>query len=231
MDETRILLNFSYRNKPRLLVDAGAHVGGFALPFVNHGWHAKLIEPEPENFRALQEKFGNNPRVSLHKVAVGSEKGEKPFYVSSEHWAIHSLQPWHETHKSFGMVHVTLLAYLVYVPVSLLRLNIEGGELDALKGYDMVKFGPELAMIEFYDSRTSEYFGYTHHDLVKYMAQYGYIAYVSEWAEVEEYSRRGVKTIPHRHIGIGRYPLDHAPVWGNLIFVKAEREKELPKLL
>jgi FkbM family methyltransferase len=223
MDEPALMLGYPYKNKPRLLVDVGAHVGGFAGTFISHGWNAICIEPEEENWRALVEKYGTSNRVRLHKTAVGKEKGRFPFYVSTDHWAIHSLQPWHETHKLAGVVDVTLLAYIVHEPVSLLRLNLEGGELDAMKGYDFNKFAPEVAMVEFYDSRTEKYFGYNHHDLVEYLKPYGYTVWISEWAEVQEYSRKDIKTIPHKHLGIGRYPLKHAPVWGNLMFVRNER--------
>jgi FkbM family methyltransferase len=231
MVELDIALKFPYQNKPRLIVDAGAHVGGFAAPFINAGWRAICIEPETENWIALRDKFGSNPRVKLHKVAVGKEKGTFPFYVSPDHWGIHSMQPWHETHKPAGVIDVTLLAYIVHEPVSLLRLNIEGSELPALQGYDLKKFPPELALVEFYDSRTEKHFGYNHHDLVSYMKPYGYVAYISEWAEVQEYSRKDRKTILHKHLGIRKYPLDHAPAWGNLIFIKADRAKELERLI
>ena len=223
MLEISLALNYPYQHKPRLLVDVGAHVGGFASHFVSAGWKAICIEPEQNNWNELAAKYGTSPRVQLHKVAVGEKRDKVPFYTSSEHWGIHSMQPWHETHKQSGLVDVTLLAYIVHEPVSLLRLNIEGSELPALKGYNMKLWAPEMALVEFYDSRTTKHFGYDHHDIVSYMQHFGYIAWVSEWAEVEEYSRKGEKTIPHKHIGIGKYPLDHAPAWGNLIFVKDER--------
>lgn len=225
MLEIDLALHYPYRNKPRLLVDVGAHVGGFAQHFISAGWRAICIEPEEHNWKALREKYGTSPRVQLHKVAVSSVKGRFPFFVSAEHWGIHSMQPWHETHKGAGVVDTTLLAYIVHEPVSLLRLNIEGSELPALKGYDLHKFAPEMALVEFYDSRTEKFFNYNHHDIANYMKPYGYTVWISEWAEVEEYSRQGVKTVPHRHLGIGKYPLDHAPAWGNLIFVKDEKWK------
>jgi len=230
MNETDLLLHFPYRLAPPLLVDVGAHVGGVARHFIARGWRAICIEPETANFNELRNEFGANPRVKLHKVAVGDKSEQRQFYTSPEHWGIHSLEPWHATHRQTETVKLTLLAYLVYVPVALLKIDIEGNELPALKGYDLKKFPPELAMVEFCDERTTQHFGYDHHDIVKYMAGYGYTAYVSEWEAVKEYSRRG-KTAIHKHKGIKKYPLDHAPAWGNLLFVKQDRASELEALL
>lgn len=230
MGEINILMRFPYSHPEKRLVDVGAHVGGFARYFVEMGWQAICIEPETQNFNELRQRFGEHPRVKLHKTAVGSEKGEFPFYTSAEHWGIHSLQPWHPTHKPAGFVKVTLLAYLVYEPVSLLKVDVEGAELPALQGYDFKKFAPELAFVEFCDERTDKHFVYSHHDIVEYMAGYGYSAYVSEWAAVKEYGRKG-QLSERKHIGYFPYPLDHDPAWGNLIFVPRARARELEALL
>jgi hypothetical protein len=74
-------------------------------------------------------------------------------------------------------------------------------------------------MIEFMDERSLKNFGYTHHDVAKYMEYLGYVTFVSEWAPFAEYGRKGMPGTPHTWLGCHRYPLNHAPAWGNLFFV------------
>jgi len=58
---------------------------------------------------------------------------------------------------------------------------------------------------------------------------------VSEWAPIKQYGIEGVKSEPHTWIQIKKYPLNHEPSWGNLIFVNknkhADFKKELNKYL
>ncbi len=113
----------------------------------------------------------------------------------------------------------------------MLKIDVEGADLPALKSFDFERWRPELVMCEYMDERTLEPWGYDHHDLVRYMARYGYAAFISEWAEIVEYSRRDVRTVPHRFLRCVRYPLDHSPAWGNLIFVPEGRVDDFARTL
>jgi len=107
--------------------------------------------------------------------------------------------------------------------VTVLKIDIEGADFLAVKSFDFDSFQPEVVMCEFMDERSQPNFGYTHHDMAAYMANLGYATFVSEWAPIVEYGRKGVATAPHRFLQCVTYPLDHDPAWGNLIFVPKDR--------
>ncbi len=213
MTEIDLILNYPF--KGNVLVDVGAHVGSFARPFVLRGWQAVCLEPEKENYTQL---VNNLPGVTYLQLAAGAERASLPFYVSSEHFGIHSLAAWHNTHVFAYDVQVVPLKEIVPDNVTLLKVDVESAELPVLKGFDFEAQQPEMIFLEFEDKRTREHFGYDHHDLVNYLKPYGYKVQVSEWTDGEfgTKAKRGTR----RHIGIFDYPLDHEPVWGNLIFTK-----------
>jgi septal ring factor EnvC (AmiA/AmiB activator) len=63
------------------------------------------------------------------------------------------------------------------------------------------------------------------------MEALGFLTYVSEWAPVEEPSRRGSGGGPFTHLQIVRAPLRHQPAWGNLIFVSPADESLFEQVL
>ena len=222
---------YRYRNPEPVLVDVGAHRGSFSRRFAQKGWRILAFEPEHKNFDELRGNLNGFPNVDCFRKAVSEISGEMvPFYVSDVHPGIHSLKAFHETHElGYEVETVSLndiLQDLKLYSVTLLKIDIEGADFLALKGFDVKTYSPEMIMVEFMDERSVAHYDYDHHDVVAYMKEQGYIAFVSEWAPIEEYGRGGV--IPTNHVWLQcvPYPLDHEPAWGNLLFVPVrDRQK------
>jgi len=234
--ECELLLRLEYSKREKnTLVDVGAHGGGFALPFAKRGWRVIAFEPEPANYQELSDRFENFSNVTCIEKAVSdnSEQGV-PFYVSSEHWGIHSLKPFHPTHQSRLTVDtVRLDAILTEMQVdwvTVLKIDIEGADFLALQSFNFKRMQPEVVMCEFMDERSLKNFGYAHHDMVAYMDSLGYATFVSEWAPIVEYGRRGMP-VSHSFLQCVPYPLDHEPAWGNLFFVPRGRTAEFRGVL
>ena len=235
-NELGLLASFPFRSTQPLLVDVGAHQGGVSKKFAAKGWRVIAFEPEPKNRAAFERHLAGFDDVVCLPNAVSDVTGERePFYVSREHYGIHSLKPFHETHQlAFEVETVCLNDVLTDMNVSsvtLLKVDIEGADFLALKGFDFARYQPELVMIEFMDERTSKHFGYTHHDVVAYMDERGYTTFVSEWAPIKEYGREGKSTPPHTWLQCVPYPLDHEPAWGNLIFVPQATSAQFERTL
>lgn len=229
--EEGLLETYKFRSSQPILIDVGAHHGGVSRTFASKGWRVIAFEPEQKNRAAFEHNLADFDRVSCIPKAVSDVTGDTvPFYVSDEHYGIHSLKPWHETHALAYEVETVRLEDVLasqQVPsVTLLKVDIEGADFLALKGFDFEKYHPELVMIEFMDERSLRNFGYTHHDVISYMKERGYATFVSEWEPIKEYGREDVASNPHVWIQCVPYPLDHQPAWGNLIFVPdSDRDK------
>ncbi len=230
--ERDLILRLKYlEGKEHILVDVGAHVGSFAKPFAAKGWSIVAFEPEPTNYKELCVNLQEFCNVMCFEKAVADRSGENiPFYVSSEHWGIHSLKPFHSTHQTRIMVEaVRLDKWLAEVGVNeitVLKIDVEGADFLVIKSFDFNKFHPEVVICEFMDKRTKKNFGYTYHDVVAYMDCFKYKAFVSEWEPIVEYSRRNVVTASPKFMKCLPYPLDHSPAWGNLIFIPEAQTKQ-----
>jgi FkbM family methyltransferase len=229
--EEGLLAKYRFKSTQPVLIDVGAHHGGFSRIFAEKGWRVIAFEPEQKNQAVFEQNLAGFKNVTCIPKAVSDNTQDKvPFYVSEEHYGIHALKPFHGTHKLAYTVETLRLDEVLkdlQVPeVTLLKVDTEGADFLAIKGFDFKEYRPELIMVEFMDDRSSPNFGYTHHDMVNYLKEQGYTAFVSEWAPIQEYAREGIATEPHIWLRCVPYPLDHEPAWGNLIFVPdSDREK------
>jgi len=231
--EAKLINSYGFKEKSKpILLDVGANIGSFTHNFARQGWQVIAFEPVPDLIEKFEER--NEPyheRVTLIKRAVSDVSGQiVPFYTSTKHPGIHTLKPFHDTHEAKLEVETIRLDEVVethHLPhVTLLKVDIEGADFLALKGFDFEKFRPELVMIEFMDDRSLKNFDYTHHDVALYMDRRGYSTFVAEWEEIKEYYEPG-KSVSHSFIQFAPYPLDHEPSWGNLIFVPKGDEQKI----
>jgi FkbM family methyltransferase len=236
-EELDLLVGFPYQdNTPPILVDVGAHTGYVSGKFAEKGWRIIAFEPEPENRSALQKHLKAYHDTTIIPKAVSNQANQSvTFYVSSEHWGIHSLKPFHKTHQPKLTVETvrldTTLEKLGINDVTLLKVDTEGADFLVLQSFDFTKIQPEIVMCEFADDRSVPNFGCSHHDIARYMQDYGYHVFLSEWAPIIEYGRKGKKSAPHYFLQCTRYPVNHSPAWGNLIFVRDDRLKDFEKTL
>jgi len=131
-------------------VDAGAGVGSVTQRIVtlceksNTSYQITMIEPLPENCVIIRQKF-NSDNITLHQVAISDKKGEAHFVVpvrfekQTKVWAKGTsangfVSEKLSTNNESIIVDTIALKNLDMNPVSLLKLDLQGGELKALKG-------------------------------------------------------------------------------------------------
>ncbi|MBW3558319.1 MAG: FkbM family methyltransferase [Proteobacteria bacterium] len=158
IDPLRPLLS---RHSGLVALDVGANKGFWTKALLNSFpggvEHVHMFDPSPENFRELVEREDSLlfspedfPLISAHELAAGAEAGQATLHTNEDGSPIGSLYP----HNSGAAVGFGEIAFDQHYPVrvetldlfmakqglehvDILKLDIEGHELSALKGADV----------------------------------------------------------------------------------------------
>ena len=127
------------------IVDGGAH-GGHTVARLRErfpGARIHAFEPIPERARAVRERFAEDPHLVVHQAALAAEEGELTLGVRHNDATSSRLAPsalkrrYHDRGLELER-ELTVLALrldrAVPKPIDILKLDLQGGELDALCG-------------------------------------------------------------------------------------------------
>ncbi|MEM9705427.1 MAG: FkbM family methyltransferase [Pseudomonadota bacterium] len=200
------------RRRRAVMVDVGAHEGATCLPFAKAAWQILAFEPDPDNRAILERQLSAFPNASISPYAVGATiEKEAPFYRSDQSSGISGLTAFDSSHRRAGTAAVTTLERALYEAqistIDFLKIDVEGGELDVLDGFDLVSVKPTAVVAEFDAAK-----GVTAAALAERLSEAGYSVLISEWRPIVSYGanhqwRRLTKTIDG---------VDPA-AWGNII--------------
>jgi FkbM family methyltransferase len=137
-----------FLNVSQVIVDAGANLGTFTVPFSKTvGTYGKVIsfEPQPVIHGCLKETIALNKleNVDLHRKCLGSEPGEieiyEPDYTKPGNFSGLPFREitYNEVHFTQNLIRtpvVTLDSILNGSRMDFLKIDVEGMEIDVLKG-------------------------------------------------------------------------------------------------
>ena len=121
---------------PHVILDFGSHVGTSILQFRHMYPSARIIgfEPDPDTFRRLQHNTAQLDNVEVHPIALAGSNGKVTLYSAQQSW-VSSLRP-EEPGQTAVTVDArtvdTLLDELSLTRVDLIKIDIEGAELEVL---------------------------------------------------------------------------------------------------
>jgi len=138
---------FSY-GEDEILIDCGAYTGDTIECFIKFVPNYKGIisfEAIPATFDILKKKYGSNPKIQLINKAVWDEAGKLTFLINDASSKVASSQG-RENEVSVDMISIDSLN--LQEKVTLLKMDIEGAELNALKGASQIilRDKPKLAI-------------------------------------------------------------------------------------
>jgi len=218
VDEAEIIAGLApnvSRQGEVVLVDVGAHHGSVTSMFLEKGWSVIAYEPDPSNRAYLEKQLSAADRLQLSPCAVSDQATEAvTLFASPTSSGISTLSPFHESHTPTTTVKVVTLAEDLHARsverVDFLKIDIEGYDFFALKGFDW-SYTPRFVLYEFEDRKTVR-LGYSLGDSAAFMAGLGYHLVYSVWEPIIEYGKT------HRWRGLfSTPPGDIDSCWGNVL--------------
>lgn len=177
------------KNEKPVIFDIGANRGNITAKYLEYFPKATLFafEPFPGSFQQLKNRFSSNEKVHCYEKAVASVKGFKDFFVNKNVDTNSLLRPQKTGLSSDKQVNnVTTIKVEAIVldqfcisegiaRIDILKMDIQGGELDALKGLEKMLsksaidlIYSEVYFIEQYEEQP------LFHDISKLLCKYGY---------------------------------------------------------
>jgi FkbM family methyltransferase len=205
---------------PGFMFDVGVHYGESAKPYTQMGWQVIGFEPDPANRAKIPPLRG----LKLYENAVADQAGlSVPFYASEVSTGVSSLSSFLASHRPVATVTTVTLAQIVeqdqVKQVDFLKIDIEGHDLFALRGFPFAQLQPEVILCEFEDHKTVPN-GYTYQQLGDFLVAQGYQVYLSEWHPIVQYGTQ------HQWRRLVPYParLADARGWGNFVAVRPREQ-------
>jgi len=129
---------------PLTVLDVGANAGAWTREALRQlpAAHVHSFEPASAARAHLSSEFGSNARVSIHPIALGATDSEATLYADAPGSGLASLSQRRLDHRALSLTHEervtvrTLPSWLTYTgvdKVDVLKLDVEGHELDVLR--------------------------------------------------------------------------------------------------
>jgi FkbM family methyltransferase len=157
--EYAVPLNYLRENP--VILDFGAHVGTFSL-YAKTQWSPIAIhcyEPFPESFDLLKENVSAFPEIHVHRTAVGKSDGTAYLLLNPLNATANTLHPEmiDEPDKQ-GRVRISVCSAgnewdrLKLTEVDVLKIDVEGSEIDVLKSLGERLDRCRVVMVEYHAS-------------------------------------------------------------------------------
>lgn len=120
--------------------------------FVKAGWTGIMIEPMPDNLTKLRDNLSSVPNhnVTVVPMAASDNPGLIPMFFERE--GSREAKPGELTHQIQAMRLDDILEWLKVEPnFDILVIDVETHEQPVLRGFDLAKWGPKVAIVEAYD--------------------------------------------------------------------------------
>lgn len=132
-------------HKPTLVIDIGGNVGNWAAAMLKTATECRIhiFEPAATNVAMLNERFGNEPRITVAPFAAAEHAGDAKLFADSAGSSLASLTQREIANVDFSYAEqVKVVRFEQYwrdvlgaAPIDVAKLDVEGHELDALKGF------------------------------------------------------------------------------------------------
>ena len=138
-EETSLCLKLI--KKGDVCIDIGANIGYYSVMFsklVDNNGMVLCFEPDSENYRLLKkncQKYIKQGTTKVYKVALSDKKNELPLYKSKDNHGMHRLYESVCCTSEHEIVSVNVGDSFDIDDVNFIKIDIEGYELSAIRGF------------------------------------------------------------------------------------------------
>jgi FkbM family methyltransferase len=191
---------------PQLVVDVGGNIGAYTQEVLARFPQAEVhvFEPAPKNVAILRQKFAGNPRVTLQDCALGSETGTAVLFADTPGSGMASLTRRRLEHFGIRFDHQDTvrrerfedywMSALGGRVIDLVKLDVEGHELEVLKGFGPAIEKTRVVQFEFggcnIDTRTyfqDFWYYFKSADFEIYRVAPFFLQRISAYSEIDEF--------------------------------------------
>jgi FkbM family methyltransferase len=146
---------------PALAVDIGANVGLYSAALLarHPGLELHLFEPSPTNLAVLAARFEANPRITINPQAIAESSGPAQLFADTAGSGLASLSHRRLDHHGIAFDQVQAVPTMRFEDywrdrlgsrgIDLAKLDIEGHELGALRGFGAALAQTAVVQFEF----------------------------------------------------------------------------------
>lgn len=206
------LIDASVRPGDRV-VDVGAHIGLNTLYMaarVGPAGRVTAIEPAPDNVAVLRRNLAANhlQTVTVCAVAAGRAHERRDFFLRGEVSAVNSLfaDSFYAAVSEVARVIVAPLDDLVDETPRLVKIDVEGAELDVIGGMTRLLCAPNIRLIVEWHPVLQEAAGYSADALPRALWERGFMLHAASHTRVLRLAQRDLPAL------IARLRRDRRPV-------------------
>lgn len=173
------------------VIDIGANIGLYTRYFAKRlpDGHVLAIEPEQKNIKCLQNLKKKYSNVMLFEGAVGNNDGTANFSISHNHPGDHHLSDMGEKVVAIKKID-TLVKHQFNHQISLIKIDVQGAELEALKGAEYtIKTMKPTFFIEI-DDKSLKRFQINHQDIFAFFERHHYEVFKSKKGRLIPYDQQ-----------------------------------------
>ena len=206
--EDRILDAIFHHRSEGNCVEVGANDGitdSMTYHFELMGWNCLLVEPIPDLARKISEKRN----CIVKNYAASSEEGEASFFIAEAAMGMSGLDLTRKQRRAIARAGGTpkeikvrkktldeILEESSFREVDFISIDVEGHEMEVLKGFSLEKYLPKIVLIEDNSNQTSQ-------AIPDYMRSKGYVLFkrtgVNDWYAPEN---DGDRVVPEQVRGL-----------------------------
>jgi FkbM family methyltransferase len=187
------------------VVDVGANVGYntvYAATRVGRDGRIVAVEPAADNVAVLRENVAANAlhNVAVHETAAGRAYEMRDLFLRGDTSAVNSLFPQsvYASVTDVVKVAVTPLDHLVEGDAHVVKIDVEGAELDVLAGMTRLLRHSEIQLIVEWHPRLQEAAGYAVDALPIFLLDHGFRLRAASHARISQLKVTGISALAAR---------------------------------